>query len=89
MDEVQPHDFHVLLQCPLGLADVWVQVVMPALTALLADASWKALRDLSPVARAILSDEPDEDFVFLHCPSASDTVADVIQLQPPCVALDL
>ena len=31
----------------------------------------------------------DEDSVFLHSPGSSDTVADVVELKPPCVALDL
>ena len=31
----------------------------------------------------------DEDSVFLHSPGSSDTVTDIVELQPSCVALDL
>ena len=37
VDQVQFNDLNVFLQGPLLLADVWVEVVVPALSALLAD----------------------------------------------------
>ena len=53
MDEVQFDDLGVLLNSPLPLANVWVQVVVPALTALLANASRQAFGNLSPVFGAL------------------------------------
>lgn len=89
MDEVQAHDARVFLGAPLLLVYVWVQVVVPALAALLADAAGEALGDLGPVAWAILSDNFHEDSVFVLGPGARDTVIYVVQLEPADVALDL
>lgn len=46
----------VLLFAPLVLADVWVQVVVPAFSALLSDASWQLLSDQAPIFGAMLLD---------------------------------
>ena len=64
-------------------------MLVPALSALLADAAWDTCGYLSPVANAKGTNLPDEKQVFMICPSSSVTAANVRQLQPPCVALDL
>ena len=89
MDKVELHDVDILVDGPLGLVDVWVQVVVPAFTALLPDAAWEALGHLGPVAWSVLTDKFHKDSVFFFCPSASDTVIYVVQLEPTDVALNL
>ena len=58
------NDLNILLNGPLSLADVWVEMVVPPLSALFADASWQTLRYLGPVARSVLCDELDEYLVL-------------------------
>ena len=55
-------------------------MVVPALAALLPDATRETLGDLSPVAWTMLRDEVNEDFVFFKSPGASDTVTDIVEL---------
>lgn len=52
-------DNSVLLLGPRGLLDLWVQVVVPALTALLADASLQVLGDHRPALGSVLLDQLD------------------------------
>ena len=40
MNKMEFNDLNVFLDGPLSLADVWVEVVMPPLPALLADSTW-------------------------------------------------
>ena len=54
MEEVESHNFDILVDSPLLLVDVRVQMIVPALTTLLADAAREALGYLGPVARPIL-----------------------------------
>lgn len=56
----------VLVFCPFLLADVRVQVIMPALTALLANASWQVLRNETPVLRAIILHKPQHQLIFFR-----------------------
>ena len=62
----------VLLFRPSVLLDVRVQVVVPPLTALLADASGQVLSNLAPVLRTLLLDLVDQLTVFLLGPGAFD-----------------
>jgi hypothetical protein len=56
----------VLLGSPLGLDDGGVEVVEPALAALLRGSVRKEGDDLKPVARAVFRDEVDDKLVFLR-----------------------
>ena len=58
----------VLLAAPLLALDVGVEVVVPALAALLADATGELLRDLGPLLRAESAHELDDLGVFLLSP---------------------
>ena len=40
MNKMEFNDLNVFLDGPLSLADVWVEVVMPPLSALLANSTW-------------------------------------------------
>ena len=53
------YDRLVLLRCPFVLFDVRVQVVVPALAALLPDAAGQGLRNVAPVFSAELTDVID------------------------------
>ena len=79
----------VFLSSPLALVDVGVQVVVPALTALLADATGQALSDEAPVARTKFSDLVNELLVLLLAPGTARKVVQVVKLKPAGVALDL
>lgn len=52
-------DDSVLLLGPRGLLDLWIQVVVPALAALLADASLQVLGDHRPALGSVLLDQLD------------------------------
>lgn len=82
-------DEPVLVDGPLALADVRVQVVVPSLTALLSNATWQALGNLSPVFRALSRDDSSEDMILFFGPGPLGEVATVVQLEPARVALDL
>lgn len=56
----------VLLFAPGRLVDIGVQVVVPALPALLANASRQLLRDLRPLLRADLAHQVDDCLVLLQ-----------------------
>ena len=89
MHQVQLDDQKVFFHGPLALADIRVQVVVPALATLLTDAPRQAFGDMGPVAGARRRDNLREDLVFLLGPRALRKVAAVVQLQPARVALDL
>jgi len=63
--------------------------MVPPLSTLLSDATWKALRDFCPVSRALLFYCFSQDLIFLLCPGSHRNVAFVIKLKPAFVALDL
>lgn len=79
----------VLVDGPLSLADVGVQVIVPSLTALLSNATWQALGNLSPVFGALSHDDSSEDSILFFGPGPLGEVATVVQLEPARVALDL
>ena len=89
MDQVKLHDEQVFFHSPLALADVWVQVVMPPLATLLANATRQALGHVSPVSCARRRDNFSQDLVFLLSPRALGKVTAVVELEPSRVALDL
>ena len=53
-------DDAVLLLCPAGLLHLRVEVVVPALTALLAQPAFQVLGDQRPLLRAVLLDQLDD-----------------------------
>ena len=65
---VSRDDLQVLLVGPLILLDIRVQMIMPSLTALLADSSWQGLGYLAPVLRTIPMHLFDELLVFIVAP---------------------
>ena len=83
------NDEHILLQGPLTLADVWVEMVMPSLSALLSNATRETLGHLSPVFGALGSHDVGEDAILLLGPGALGEVAAVIEFKPAGVAFDL
>ena len=89
MHKVQFDDEGILLDRPLALANVRVQVVVPSFAALLSDASWKALGDVGPVFGALGGHDLGEDLVFHLRPRTLRKVAAIVQLEPTSVALDL
>ena len=85
--EFDDHD--VFLHGPLFLADVWVQMVVPSLPALLANAARESLCDLSPVMGSLTLDNLGQDPILILGPAALGEVRAVRDLEPPCVTLDL
>lgn len=80
--EMQLHDEHIFLDRPFTLRNVWVQVVVPSLTTLLADTAGKALGDIGPIFGALLGDNSGQDLVLVLGPSTLRKVAAVVQLEP-------
>ncbi len=58
----------VLLFSPRRLFDVWIQMVVPALTALLANSSLQVFGNQCPTLRPVLLDQLDNVFVFFFGP---------------------
>mmetsp|Transcript_30730 Transcript_30730/g.98142 ORF Transcript_30730/g.98142 Transcript_30730/m.98142 type:complete len:265 (-) Transcript_30730:105-899(-) len=78
----------VLLLGPGVPPDVGVEVVVPSLTALLADTAGQLLRDERPLLGAVLLDELDDLLILLLGPRALDKVG-VEHLLPAVQALDV
>ena len=78
----------VLVAAPLLALDLGVEVVVPALAALLADAPRKLLRNLGPLLSAQLADELDDLGILLRRPRAFDELG-VENLLPAVQALDV
>ncbi len=79
----------ILLRRPVPLADAWVQVVVPALSALLADSLRQILRDHRPFLSADPLHKLDQNHVLLGGPwslasLASDSVLIVLDLVLVC-----
>ena len=51
---MQSQNLVILIVSPLVLLDIWVQVVMPSLATLFADAARQELCYLAPVLRTVL-----------------------------------
>lgn len=88
VDLVQPNDLLVFLGGPFVLLDVGVQVVVPALAALLSDAPWECLRDVRPVLGSELFNIFREFLVFLGCPGTFDH-GGIEDFLPAMQALDI
>ena len=67
-DSVHEEENPLFLLAPIDLLYHWVQVVVPALTALLADAIREMLCNQRPLLRAIALDELEDSPVFFSSP---------------------
>ena len=90
---VELHQLQVLGDGPLGLVEVRIDVVIPALAALLSDASRQEGRYLLPLLKAKLKHLLTQNHVFLGGPVALDLLHGAItravaKLQPPVHAFD-
>ena len=63
-------------------------MVMPSLTALLADSAWKVLSNLGPFLGTILLDKMQHHSIFFFSPGAFDQVR-VENLLPPVETLNV
>ena len=85
---VRDDQLTVLVCAPLLALDLGVEVVVPALAALLADAARELLRNLGPLLSAQLADELDDLGILLRRPRAFDELG-VENLLPAVQALDV
>lgn len=76
----------LLLETPGVLLDLGVQMVVPALSALLSDPAREVLGDRGPLLCTFLLDEPQDEGVFFDAPGSLDEVR-VQHLLPPVQAL--
>jgi hypothetical protein len=76
------------LSAPADLLDLRVQVVVPALTALLSDPSWEVLSDQSPLLGTVLVDKVKDHAILFLSPGSLDE-AWVQNFLPPMEALHI
>ena len=79
----------VFLNAPLPLADVWIKVVVPSLSALLTNATGKGLGHMSPVLGTFGSDNTGQNLILVSSPGALGKVRAVGEFEPPGVTFDL
>ena len=85
---VSQNDGSILFRSPFVLFDVWVQVIVPTLTALLTDSPRKCLCDVTPIFCAKFFDVCSKSFVLLLTPRPFDH-GGVQHFLPPMKALDV
>mmetsp|Transcript_11445 Transcript_11445/g.41880 ORF Transcript_11445/g.41880 Transcript_11445/m.41880 type:complete len:225 (+) Transcript_11445:3519-4193(+) len=78
----------VFLLCPRVPPDVWIEVIVPTLSALLANSPRQVLSDHRPLLRAVLLDEADDLVIFFLGPWALHQVG-VEHLLPAMQTLDI
>lgn len=83
---VRVENYAVLLFSPFTVFNIRIQMVMPPLSALLADPAVQFGRDETPVFSAVLVHEVDDGLVFFFCPRPFDQTG-VEDLLPPMQAL--
>lgn len=86
---MQLEDDPVLLLRPLLFADVGIQVIVPPLAALFANAARQRSRNSTPILSSMLLDHVPENFVFLPGPRALRYEGLVLKFEPAIEALDL
>jgi len=91
---VELHQLQIFGDCPLLLVEVWVYVVVPSLSALLADPARQIGSYLLPLLQAVLCHLLFQDHVFFGCPVTFDlldsAILGVVAEEKPSVhALDL
>ena len=89
MLDVHLDDLDIFLPGPLLLGNVWVQVVVPSLSALLANSAWQALGNVGPIVSAIANDDLSQNSVLFLGPAALGKMLAIVKFKPTCVALDL
>ena len=88
MPEVQFDNEEIFFEGPLLLDHVRVEMVMPALTALLANAPWQSNGNLGPVLGSVLRHKLRQEVVFLFGPAGADHVVTIGELEKPFVTLN-
>lgn len=78
----------LFLLAPGGLLDLGIQVVVPPLAALLANAPGQVFRDERPLLRPVLLDQPDHHAVLFFRPRALHQLW-IQHLLPPVQALHI
>ena len=89
MLEVELDHLDVLLEAEAALENAGVELVRPALPALLVDAPGKHGADLGPGVGAELFHELDEQFVFCFGPLRRPHKVGIFELHVAVVALDV
>ena len=79
----------VLLNAPLPLADVWIKVVAPSLSALLTNATGKGLGHMSPILGTLSGDDAGQNLILISSPGPLGKVRAVREFEPPGVTFDL
>ena len=78
----------IFLKCPLVALNVWIELVKPALAALLGDATWNHRSDQAPVLLSVLLHKVGQDLILFGCPSLLSFVGLLSELKVARVALD-
>ena len=89
MLDVHLDDLDIFLPGPLLLGNVWVQVVVPSLSALLANSAWQALGNVSPIVSTIADDDLGQNPVLFLGPATLGKMLAIVKFEPTCVTLDL
>ena len=89
MNQVKFDDQTVFLERPLALADVWVEMIVPSLAALLTDAAGQALGHMCPVLCALSCHNVSQNRILVLGPGTFGEVGAIGQLEPSRVTLDL
>ena len=76
----------LFLSAPADLLNLGVKVIVPSLSALLADSAWKVLSDQSPLLGPVLVDQVEHHAILLLSPRAFNE-AGVQDFLPPVKAL--
>ena len=90
---MQFHKLEVFSYCPFFFVEVWIDIVVPSFTTLLANSTRKKCSDFLPLLQAVLCNLLFEDHVFLWSPVAFNLLNSAIfgvvpQNKPPVHAFD-
>ena len=88
MLEVELDNEEVFLERPLLLDDFWVEVVVPALATLFADATWECDCNLGPVLGSVEEDKLSEEVVFFFRPAGAHHVITISKFEESFVAFN-
>lgn len=80
MVPINNEEDHLFFETPRIFLDVWIEVVVPALTALFGLLSWDLCCNLLPAFCSLLLDEVSKPCVFLDCPRALN-ISDKIRFE--------
>ena len=74
------HELFVFIESPFLLGDIWVQMIVPSLSALFADPSWQNRCNEIPASGSMFDDHFPEKFIFILGPGAFISSLDLILL---------